>query len=336
MTNTTNEVSVAFASDARGILPLKVALWSVLESASPETACSIYVLCDGIPEEIQEELRALGRKAGERHRVSCIAVEDVIPENLKGFKRLPRTCWARIFLPQLLPDIKRIVYLDIDTLTCVNLYQLQEMDMRGAIVGAVMEQVSRPGSDFNDRLDIPQSCVGYFNSGVLLMDLEAFRKEDIIPKLLDFAERYKDVLTGIDQDTLNGVLWDRTIQLHPRWNWHDGLTRKMLKNNPEAPVWQGNSPVHSVEAALSPAVLHYQGPNKPWRYNHRMERKRYEDCMRRAGLDDAFPLPGFNLKDAVKRILYIPMYALARRRLARLGKQLHARKGDACGTAVHP
>ncbi len=63
MTNTANEVSVAFASDSKGILPLKVALWSVLESASPETVCSIYVLCDGMPEEMQEELRALGRNA---------------------------------------------------------------------------------------------------------------------------------------------------------------------------------------------------------------------------------------------------------------------------------
>lgn len=60
----------------------------------------------------------------ERHRVSCIAVDDVIPENLKGVSRLPRASWARIFLPQLLPDIKRIVYLDTDSLTCVDLHQL--------------------------------------------------------------------------------------------------------------------------------------------------------------------------------------------------------------------
>lgn len=336
MTDVIHEVSVAFASDANGILPLKVAMWSVLESANPETECSIYVLCDGMPEKMQEELRALGRRAGKRCNVTCIAVDNIIPLNLKGISRLPRTAWARIFLPELLPTVHRILYLDTDTLTCVDLRQLLEMDMKGAIVGAVIEQVSSPSSTFNARLDMPQNCVGYFNSGVLLMDLDAFRRENIIPKLLDFAERYKDVLTGIDQDTLNGVLWNRTIQLHPRWNWHDGLTRKIIKNNPSAPFWRGNSPLHSVEAALSPAVLHYQGPNKPWCYNHRMERKRYEDCMRRAGLDDAFPLPGFNFKDAAKRILYAPLYALTRHRLAHLAKRLHAREGDDCGTAAHP
>lgn len=331
-----NEVHVAFASNANGILPLKVAMWSVLESAAPETVCNIYVLSDGIPGDMQEQVRAMAGKAGGRHRITFIAVEDIIPENLKGASRLPRTSWARIFLPKLLPDVHRILYLDIDTLTCTDLRQLMEMDMKGAAIGAVIEYASHAGSDFNERLDIPQSCPGYFNAGVLLMDLDTFRREDFIPMLLDFAERYKDVLTGIDQDTLNGVLWSRTIHLHPRWNWHDGLTRRILKNKLSAPIWQGNSPLHSVEAALAPAILHFQGPHKPWHYNHLPERKRYEECMRRAGLEGAFPLPGFNLKDAIKRIVYIPIYMLTRHRIARLARRLHARVGDACGTAARP
>ncbi|MDO4818094.1 MAG: hypothetical protein Q3986_06680 [Akkermansia sp.] len=39
---------------------------------------------------------------------------------------------------------------------------------------------------------------------------------------------------------------------------------------------------------------------------------------------------------AIKRIVYIPIYMLTRHRVARFAKRLHARVGDACGTAARP
>lgn len=95
-----------------------------------------------------------------------------------------------------------------------------------------------------------------------------------------------------------------------------------------------SSPVLSEEAALSPAVLHYQGKNKPWRYNHRIERERYEQSMLRAGLIERLPLPGFTVGNCLKRFFYRPLYALTWRRIRALAARLGARQGDACGTAA--
>lgn len=327
-------VTVVFASDARGILPLSAAAWSVAEQAAPDTVCDICILSDGIPAAEQEKLRALIRRAGERHGVRFLDIAAVLPEGLMVMERWPRVAWARVFLPDLLPEVHRAVYLDIDTLCCADLRPLVETDMGGAAMGVVLEHESHEGSHFNERLDIPQCCPGYFNSGVLLMDLDVFRREGLVKKVLDFAASHYEVLTCPDQDALNGALCDRLFQLHPRWNWHDGLTRLILKKNPNDKLWRGNSPVLSVEAALSPAVLHYQGKNKPWRYNHRIERERYEQSMLRAGLIERLPLPGFTVGNCLKRFFYRPLYALTWRRIGSLAVRLGARRGEACGTAA--
>ena len=109
----------------------------------------------------------------------------------------------------------------------------------------------------------------------------------------------------------------RSVPLHPRWNWHDGLTRRILKNDPREQFWRGVTPRQAVEAALEPGILHYQGVHKPWRYNWRYEGERYERVMREAGLLRG-PLPGRTLPAVLKKHLYRPVYRMTARKILRL------------------
>ncbi len=326
----TSPLTVVFASDSRGLLPLSVAAWSVLETAAEQTVYDICILHDAIPEAEQEKLRSLLARAGARHSVRFLSVEDVLENRLQVTNdrwvtnRWPRIAWGRICLAELLPDVQRALYLDIDTLVCTDLSPLFETEMGDAALGVVLEHESHEGSHFNNRLEIPQDCPGYFNSGVLLMNLEVFRRDKLIERVMDYAHAHANVLTCPDQDALNGALCDRLCQLHPRWNWHDGLTRQMLKWDPSARLWRGNSPRTSVEAALNPGVLHYQGPHKPWRYCYRIERARYERSMLHAGIVKSLPLPGWNAKTCLKRLLYAPLYAFTWWRIRRLARLLGA------------
>lgn len=329
MSADTNKYTVAFASNERGVYPLCVAAWSVVENAAPETSYDICILSDGITDESKEKLTSLITKAGPRHSIRFFDAEYIVKLDVGFSEHWPKATWARIFLADVLPDVDKALYLDIDTLVCTDLTPLFSIDMKDAALGVVLEYESHPGSKFNDRLDIPQSCLGYFNAGVLLMNLAAFRRDGLISKVMGFAEKYKSVLTCLDQDALNGALCDRLIQLHPRWNWHDGLTRRIIKSNPNDRLWHGNSPKTSVEAALWPGILHYQGTHKPWFYNHRIEGPRYEASLRRAGLiAPNSPLPGFNAGDWFKRLLYKPIYASTWKRIKRLAIKLNAQKPE--------
>ncbi len=193
--------------------------------------------------------------------------------------------------------------------------------MGEAALGVVLEHESHEGSHFNERLKIPSNCLGYFNSEVLLINLEIFRRDNLIRKVMEYANSQQDALVCPDQDALNGALCDRPMQLHPRWNWHDGLTRLIIKYNPKDRLWRGNSPKTSIEAALWSGILHYQGSHKLWRFCYRIEKARYEQSMLRAGIVSKLPLPGFTLKAWFKNMIYQPMYAYTWWKIHRLARR---------------
>lgn len=121
---------------------------------------------------------------------------------------------------------------------------------------------------------------------------------------------------------MNGALCNRLVRLHPRWNWHDGLTRLIIKRKLTDNLWRGNKAKQSIDAALYPGILHYQGKYKPWRYNWRMEGSRYAECMLRAGLVEKLPLPGWSLAAWIKNRCYKFMYMLTWRKIRSFAREL--------------
>ena len=314
-------VTVVFASNQRGALPLSVAIWSVVENAGENTCFDICVLNDGIEQKSQEQINGLVTKAGTRHKVRFIDVSNVVPEGVKVNEVWPRAAWARVFLPLLLPEVSRAIYLDIDTLVCTDLKALHDIPMGNNALGVVLEHESYKDSHFNERLQIPQECPGYFNSGVLLMNLDVFRRDNLVEKIMSYAQANEAVLSCPDQDALNGALCDRLVLLHPRWNWYGGWTRAILKKGYFENAHRGVTQRQAVEAALYPGVLHYRGQNnKPWVYNYGIDGKRYVDCMKRAGLNGCLPLSGWSFTKWLKKCASLPVYLYTWTRIRRLAK----------------
>lgn len=314
--------SIVFASDARGIIPLSVAIWSLLEQAAEGSDYHITVLSDGIPESSQTFIRQLADRCGKSHSLRFLELKEVIPEGLGVTDAIPRATWARLFLGRMLPDVDRALYLDIDTMCCADLSALCEMDMKGAAVAGVLEEKSHPTSSFNERLGIPLSCPGYINAGVMLMDLARFREEDLDVKCLEFYEKHREISYALDQDSINGALFDKILPIHPRWNWNDGRTRRLGFVKEDEKMWKGYPLMDSVQAALYPGILHFIGQHKPWFYNYRIEGKRYEECMARAGLLGKNGLPGFTFAKWLKKKTHALLYVQARWRIRRLAEKL--------------
>lgn len=313
-----NVHSVIYASDERGVMPLGIAMHSLVKQAAGNTRYDVYVLSNGITAASRARLGRLTESPRNRHRIIFV---DVPPTLLAGHletEAWPVAAWARIFIPQLLPDVEGVVlYLDIDTLVCQDLHELLTTPLNGKAVGAVLEHLSHAGSHFNARLGIPESAPGYFNSGVLLMDLDRFRDQGLVQQILEYAATHRQQLFCPDQDALNGVLCNNLQPIHHKWNWHDGLTRLMLKRSRTSRLNRGAPIEHAVEAALRPGILHYQGANKPWRYNYRIERERYTQAIRESGFGE-YPLPGRTMRLWIKAWLYKPVYWLTWQKLKRL------------------
>lgn len=311
--------TVVFASDERGVNPLGVAIYSLLSNASSTTTYIVYVLSNNISDASIIRLKEIATRERSRHQIVFIDVSQLATQcQLPVNERWPVTAWTRIFIPDLLPpDEHLVLYCDIDTLVCRDLEELFNTPLHGKAIGAVLEHVSSRGSHFNERLGIPLDCPGYFNSGVILMNLDLFRKQKLTAKILEYAREYADRLTCPDQDALNGALCDNVQPIHHRWNWHDGLTRLILKRSIKATMSRGATLEDSVESALRPGILHYQGPNKPWRYNHRIERERYENAIIASGFGE-YPLPGKTPIKVFKYLIHAPIYWLTWKKIRRL------------------
>jgi lipopolysaccharide biosynthesis glycosyltransferase len=196
-----------------------------------------------------------------------ITFHEITPDRVAGLpvvSQFTAAMWYRIFLPDLLPDVERILYLDVDTIVVDSLDPLWDLDLRGRYLGAVTNvfqpnHVHRPAT-----LGLAGPEV-YFNSGVLLLNLEEMRREGSTAALLEYASARGAELEWPDQDALNVVLGRRRLALHPRWNFMNSMAF-----DSSAEVF-GRTALE--EAQRRPAIRHFEGPgaNKPWHAGCRAE-----------------------------------------------------------------
>jgi lipopolysaccharide biosynthesis glycosyltransferase len=165
--------------------------------------------------------------------------------------------WYRIFLPGLLPQVDRVLYLDSDTLVVDSLHPLWDQAL-DAYVAAVPNVFEPQYADRPRQLGLPAEQT-YFNSGVLLFNLTQMRAANCTEQIVSYA-RHESLLWP-DQDALNVVLGSRRVDLHPRWNCMNSLFLF-----PQARDVFGADAVR--EACANPAIVHFEGPElaKPWHY----------------------------------------------------------------------
>lgn len=168
---------------------------------------------------------------------------------------------ARLLLPEVLPDVDRLVYLDADTLTRQALDELWEVSLDGAVLGAV-RNVVEPGMAARLTALGVADPRRYLNSGVLVMDLAAMRRDGTAAALLRCVHERGDQLLWVDQDALNLVLGHDWHELHPRWNAQNSFW--------DWSQWAQDVLGHDAvdQARSAPCVLHFEGPwlCKPWHH----------------------------------------------------------------------
>ncbi len=186
------------------------------------------------------------------HRIPDERCDELPTEGFTG-----RATWYRIFLPELLPGVERVLFLDADIIACDALDELWETDLEGAYLAAVTNVLPPEYADRPAAMGLA-SPDEYFNAGVLLMNLELMRRDECTAKLRAFGVERAAELVLRDQDALNAVLAGRRRPLHPRWNAMN------IFRLPEAAVVFGADAI--AEARRDPALRHFEGPddNKPW------------------------------------------------------------------------
>lgn len=252
-----NAVTIASASNDRYVLGLAVALVSALGHCRGwvQEPVLIVVLDGGIRPRNWRRLEKSLNAVGVPHRVLRFKPDLSLFAGFPMDYGASYLTYARLFLPKLLPETKRILYIDSDLLINESLQSVWDTELGDApIAAAVCAHVKTIGNE-----QLPVEALGldpqapYLQAGFLLIDLDRWREMDLSERCLDYLRRYSDRAPHWDQSALNAVIGQKWKLLPDRWNVPAAYFELKLENG----------------STMTPAVLHFSGPEKPWRYgNH--------------------------------------------------------------------
>jgi len=259
-----DRIFVTCAADDAFAMPLAVALRSALDTLSEPHVIEAFVLDGGIGAANRDRLeRSL---ASPRLTLRFIAPDETALARIRHRGRVSRTAYFRILAPELLPaSVSRVIYLDADVRVTADLARLWAEPQRGLPVLAVRDAgaptVSSPRGLLNHRELGLAPDLGYFNSGVMALDLALWRKEQLADQLLRYLEGHPHAIRWWDQDALNAVLAGRWGELDPRWNQIPQFWE------PASGDSDPFSPALRELVIRDPWIVHYSTGSKPWHWS---------------------------------------------------------------------
>lgn len=238
------------------------------EKKRAEKYC-FHILTDTLSEKTIHKISEAEKQLTAIYPVS-IAVHFLDDTLFYDFPRWRRSfsAYYRIMLARFLPqDVKRALYLDGDTLVNTDIRTFMVQDLEGKVLAAapnypqlkhtVQSRKGETGYSFASHF-----C--YFNSGVMLIDVENWRDENVQEKVLHFLNAYHVLCP--DQDALNAVFKDRVKILPYEWNlmWHNLVDPEEIKR-----LWQEHPDSFAdnsfYENLDCPKIIHFSV--KPWASN---------------------------------------------------------------------
>ncbi len=217
----------------------------------------IYIVTQSINKANRQKLNLLS----ERYN----ALIDIIPIDGNIFKDCPIrlgdhvsiAAYYRLIAAEVLPkDLDRILYLDCDIIINGSIKDLYEEDIEEFVFGAIKDEAYYYDRKYQ-RLCYEKKY-SYINSGVILFNLKKWREEGCSYKCLEYISKYPERIIFHDQDTLNGVLYDKIKLLPIKYNLQAGFLYECFANNYK------NEVNEVLEAAKNPVIIHYTG-SKPWK-----------------------------------------------------------------------
>lgn len=183
-------------------------------------------------------------------------------------KHITVSTMDRLLLPELLKDVRRVVYIDIDTVVLGDIGELARMDLGGLALSAkssILRSARRSYVNvyraslrlekelawelrrlMNNRFPLDHIS---FNAGLLVMDLEMMRSDNFCENFIPYVERF-----GMnDQEVLNCYAGPNRKQLPAGWNMFP-----------------------SQELFDDPKMIHWVGPVKPWHSHYVMHQESWE------------------------------------------------------------
>lgn len=247
---------------------LKVQLGTTLEALTTNASgpLRLWITCRGLDKTYQQWVS----DAFPHVPITFLPCDHVeYGEIARMIRHITITTMDRLLLPELLPHLDRVTYVDIDAVVLGDVCELARTDLRGTPLAA-KTSVYRAVDVWKKAGNLLEPDVAYelrrvmaarhpfplgtINAGILVLDLARMRADRFSQTFLPLAARY-----GLnDQDVLLAYAGADRVELESRWN-----------------AW----PI--MEVLDDPATVHYVGSTKPWLPARAPGQEHWEEYTRR-------------------------------------------------------
>lgn len=243
-----NAIHVAISFDENYITPFYVLITSIFLN-NRENKIIIHSIATGVNDIQKKEIAEyVHQNKGE------IFFYYIDPQNLSGLV-IPENTWFsvaayyRLFFPALVPqEVEKLLYIDTDTVVIKDLAELYQLNIGSKPVGAAREKIGniRPEIGNYDRDN-------YFNSGVMLMNIQEWKKQQVTERALQFLHDFPESIKCVDQDALNAILINNWYRIDRKYN-----------------VLYQDIPMNLAKKDFKPfltekVIIHFSlGEHKPW------------------------------------------------------------------------
>lgn len=245
-------MNIFFAVNDDYVKYLLVALLSILKN-NVEEKIHFYIISKDITEESKNKIGLL-RKICSNFEIKYLVPGMSLFKDLKlNIEYITIETYFRYIIADLVPDISKCLYLDADIVVNGKLKDFYDTDIENFYCAGV-EDLFINGICYKKEIGFTDDDL-YVNAGVLLINLENIRKDNMISKLFYNNLQLKDKITYQDQDVINITFKNKILEANSIYNF-TGTNVRREKNKRKSAV-----------------IIHYTGERKPWMNNCRNKMK---------------------------------------------------------------
>ena len=246
-------IPIAMISDNNYAPMAAVVITSICKNTTNN--CHFYIINSNILQENKEKILKL-KNTFKNLFIDFIDINanNFFKECKASYDYWPNDVLLKMTLPEIINNVDKLLYLDCDIVVRGDIYKLYKEDLEQYTISAVPQIKD---DKRKKALNINETHK-YFNSGVLVIDCEKWRKNNYFKKISELFIKYKESLKYPDQDILNKCFENNYKILDTKFNltneyidYFNNLKNKKELNN----AIKGN------------VIRHFEAGDKPWLYN---------------------------------------------------------------------
>ncbi len=258
---------LAYAADDNYAKYLGKSMLSLFESNKAFANIEVFVLDCGIEDVNKNKLISIA-KDYERD-INFVSMEKYIAslELNMGARKIAIASYARLFLASVIPEsFNKVLYLDCDTIVLEDLRKMWSIDIDKYMLAGVRDTVDKY---FLKQIGLTADDY-YINAGIMLINLESWRKENLQEKLLAFIKEYDGNVPHHDQGTINAICNKRVLVIASKYNVTSNFysfSSETIKKLYSMKDYYSQKDLD--EARQKPVILHFTTGlvGRPWEEN---------------------------------------------------------------------